>query len=56
MSAMNDRKRNPLLWLAMAIVFAVGLMALFVALSAPNGWGYGMMGWGAAWGECFLRG
>ncbi len=47
---MAIRETNPLLWLGIALVVAVGLMALFMALFAPFGGGYGMMGVGMGWG------
>lgn len=47
---MENRQTNPLLWLGIALVLAVGLMALFMALFAPFGEGYGMMGGGIGWG------
>ena len=47
---MSNQRISPLGWLAMALVIAIGLMAVFGALSAStNGGYYGMMGSGA-WG------
>lgn len=51
---MAQRESNPVLWLGLAIVLAVGLMALFAALLTPYGTGYGMMGWGMGWGALFM--
>ncbi len=47
---MFEKRVNPVVWLGLALVLAVGLMALFMALFAPLGGGYGMMGGGMGWG------
>jgi putative membrane protein len=48
---MENRQSNPLVWLGIALVIAVGLMALFAALvGGPWGMGDGMMGVGWGWG------
>jgi len=51
---LEQRERNPVLWLASAIVLAVGLIAVFAAALMPNGTSYGMMGMGMGWGAIFM--
>ncbi len=53
---MATKPTSPLVWLGLALVVAVGLMALFAALFMPyrSGYGYGMMGWGMGWGAVFM--
>lgn len=54
MKTLDNRQRNPLLWLVLAIVLAVGLMAIFAAAFMPYGTSYGMMGVGMGWGAAFM--
>lgn len=53
---MATKPTNPIVWLGLALVVAVGLMALFAALFVPygSGYGYGMMGWGMGWGAILM--
>jgi len=51
---METKQTSPLVWLGLAIVLAVGLMAVFAAFFAPSGGGYGMMGGGMGWGVLFM--
>jgi putative membrane protein len=51
---METKQTSPLVWLGLAIVLAVGLMAVFAAFFAPYGGGYGMMGGGMGWGVLFM--
>jgi len=51
---METKQTSPLVWLGLAIVLAVGLMAVFAAFIAPYGGGYGMMGGGMGWGVLFM--
>lgn len=52
---MVTKPTNPIVWLGLALVVAVGLMAVFAALFAPNGTGYSMMGSGMmGWGAVFM--
>jgi len=50
----EKKQTSPLVWLGLAIVLAVGLMAVFAAFFAPYGGGYGMMGGGMGWGVLFM--
>lgn len=54
MKTLDNGQRNPLLWLVLAIVLAVGLMAIFAAAFMPYGTSYGMMGVGMGWGAAFM--
>jgi putative membrane protein len=51
---METKQTSPLVWLGLAIVLAVGLMAAFAAFFAPYGGGYGMMVGGMGWGVLFM--
>ena len=51
---METKQTSPLVWLGLAIILAVGLMAAFAAFFAPYGGGYGMMGGGMGWGVLFM--
>jgi len=52
---METKQTSPLVWLGLAIVLGVGLMALFAALVMPFGFGgSGMMGAGMGWGAVFM--
>lgn len=51
---METKQTSPLVWLGLAVVLAVGLIALFAAFFAPYGGGTGMMGWGMGWGVLFM--
>lgn len=54
MKSMETRQSNPVVWLVLAIVLAIGLMAVFAALFTPFGTGTGMMGSGMGWGALFM--
>lgn len=51
---MAQKHTNPLVWLGLATILAVGLIALFAAVVMPYRGGYGMMGWGMGWGALFM--
>jgi len=51
---METKQTSPVLWLGLAIVLGVGLMAVFAALFMPYGGGFGMMGFGMGWGFVFM--
>jgi len=51
---LDHRARNPLLWLAFAVVLAVGLIPVFAAALMPYGTSYGMMGVGMGWSAIFM--
>ncbi len=46
---MESRTSDSWPWIAIAVVFGVGIMAIFAAFAMPFGGYYGMMG-GAGWG------
>ena len=52
---MRNLRANPLIWLAIALIVAIGLMEAFGFLSVMNTGGYyGMMGGGMGWGILFM--
>lgn len=51
---MENRQRNPVLWLVFAIILAVGLVAVFAAAFMPYGSSFGMMGVGWGWGAVMM--
>lgn len=51
---METKQTSPLVWLALALVLSVGLMAVFAAFWMPFGGGTGMMSGGMGWGVLFM--